>query len=95
MPKEFLEYIAFLEKEMPAEQRTSRTVVHPDAIVQRNGKSVLFVMKEGKALETPIETGEKIGDMVEVRNGAKAGEKVILRPSSNLDSGDNVRTAVK
>ena len=87
--------IAFLEKEMPAEQRTSRTVVHPDAIVQRNGKSVLFVMKEGKALETPIETGEKIGDMVEVRNGAKAGEKVILRPSSNLDSGDNVRTAVK
>jgi HlyD family secretion protein len=87
--------IAFLEKEMPAEQRSSRTVVHPEAIVQRNGKSVLFIMKEGKAVETAIETGEKIGDMVEVRNGAKAGEKVILRPPSNLDSGDNVRTAVK
>jgi len=52
-------------------------------------------MKEGKALETAIETGEKIGDMVEVRNGATPGEKVILRPPSNLDSGDNVRTAVK
>jgi HlyD family secretion protein len=87
--------VAFLEKEMPAEQRTSRTVVHPDAIVQRNGKSVVFVMKEGKSVETPIETGEKIGDMVEVRQGPKAGDKVILRPPDNLDNGDNVRTAAK
>jgi HlyD family secretion protein len=87
--------VAFLEKEMPAEQRTSRTVVHPDAIVHRNGKSVVFVMKEGKSLETAIETGEKIGDMVEVRQGLKAGDKVILRPPDNLDDGDNVRTAAK
>jgi HlyD family secretion protein len=87
--------IAFLEKEMPAEQRTSRTVVHPDAIVERNGKRVVFIMQEGKALETTIETGEKIGDMVEVRQGPTAGDKVILRPPGNLDNGDNVRTAVK
>jgi RND family efflux transporter MFP subunit len=87
--------IAFLEKEMPAEQRTSRVVVHPDAIVQRNGNNLVFIMKEGKALLTPIDTGEQIGDMVEVRSGAKAGDKVILRPGSNLDNGDNVKTAVK
>jgi RND family efflux transporter MFP subunit len=87
--------VAFLEKEMPAEQRTSRTVVHPDAIVERNGKRVVFIMKEGKALETAIETGEKIGDMLEVRQGPTAGDKVILRPPGNLDNGDNVRTAVK
>jgi HlyD family secretion protein len=87
--------IAFLEKEMPAEQRTSRTVVHPDAIVERNGKRVVFIMKEGKALETAIETGEKIGDMVEVRHGPTAGDKIVLRPPGNLDNGDNVRTAVK
>jgi RND family efflux transporter MFP subunit len=87
--------IAFLEREMSAEQRTSRIVVHPDAIVERNGKRVVFIMKEGKALETAIETGEKIGDMVEVRQGPTAGDKVILRPPGNLDNGDNVRTMVK
>lgn len=87
--------VAFLEKEMPAEQRTSRTVVHPDAIVERNGKRVVFIMKEGKALETAIETGEKIGDMVEVRRGPTAGDKIVLRPPGNLDNGDHVRTAVK
>lgn len=87
--------IAFLEREMSAEQRTSRIVVHPDAIVERNGKRVVFIMKEGKALETAIETGEKIGDMVEVRQGPTSGDKVILRPPGNLDNGDNVRTMVK
>ena len=87
--------IAFLEKEMRAEQRTPRTVLHPDAIVQRNGKRVVFVMKEGKALATAIETGEKIGDMVEILQGPRAGDKVILRPPVNLDNGDNVRTAAK
>jgi HlyD family secretion protein len=80
---------------MPAEQRSSRTVVHPDAIVQRNGENVVFIMKEGKVLETPIETGGQISDMVEVRQGLKPGDKVVLRPRGNLDNGDNVRTAVK
>ena len=87
--------IAFLEKEMPAEQRSSRMVVHPDAVVQRNGENVVFIMKEGKVLETAVETGGQIGDMVEVRQGLKPGDKVVLRPPGNLDNGDNVRTAVK
>ncbi|SCY17097.1 RND family efflux transporter, MFP subunit [Nitrosospira sp. Nl5] len=87
--------IAFLEKEMAAGQRAARTVVQPNAIVQRNGKNVVFVIKDEKAIETPIETGEKIGDMVEVLKGAEAGDKVILRPSHGLDSGDNVKIAAK
>lgn len=87
--------IAFLEKEMAIEQRTARTVVQPDAIVQRNGKNVVFIMKDEKAVETPIETGEKIGDMMEVLKGPKAGDKVILRPGDGLDNGDKVKTAAK
>ena len=87
--------IAFLEKEMAAEQRTARTVVQPDAITQRNGKNVVFLMKDEKAVETPIETGEKIGDMVEVLQGPKAGDKVILRPGAGLGNGDKVKMVAK
>mgnify|MGYP001567571570 FL=1 len=87
--------IAFLEKEMAAEQRTARTVVQPDAITQRNGKNVVFLMKDEKAVETPIETGEKIGDMVEVLQGPKAGDKVILRPGDGLGNGDKVKMVAK
>ncbi|BCT69142.1 efflux RND transporter periplasmic adaptor subunit [Nitrosospira sp. NRS527] len=87
--------IAFLEKEMTAGQRTARVAVLSDAITQRNGRSVIFLLKEGKAVETSIDTGEKIGDMVEVLKGAKAGDKVILRPEDGLDNGDKVKTAAK
>ena len=52
-------------------------------------------MQDEKAVETPIETGEKIGDMIEVLKGPKAGEKVVLRPGDGLDNGDKVKTAAK
>jgi RND family efflux transporter MFP subunit len=87
--------VAFLEKEMPDSQRTARTVVQPAAIVQRNGQSVIFVIKEGKAVETTVETGERFGDVVEVLKGPKAGEKVILRPGDGLSSGDNITVPSK
>lgn len=87
--------IAFLEKEMPADQRTSRTVIQPDAIVQRNNRNVVFLIKEEKAVEMPIEIGLEIGDMIEVLKGPKPGDKIVLRPGEDLDNGDMVKTIVK
>lgn len=87
--------VAFLEKEMAAGQRTARTAVQPAAIVQRGGKNVVFAIRDGKAVAIPIETGEKIGDMVEVLKGPKTGDKLVLRPSDKLGDGDAVKTAAK
>ncbi len=87
--------IAFLEKEMPVDQRTSRTVIQPDAIVQRNNRNVVFLIKEGEAVEIPIETGQEIGDMIEVLKGPKPGDKIVLRPGEDLENGDIVKTIVK
>jgi RND family efflux transporter MFP subunit len=87
--------VAFLEKEMPASQRAARTVVQPATVVQRDGQSVVFVIKEGKAVETTVETGERIGDMVEVLKGPKPGEKVILRPGDGLENGDSIKSSSK
>ncbi len=87
--------VAFLEKKMAADQRTARVAVLASAITQRNGKTILFLLKDGRAAEMPIETGEKIGDMVEVLRGAKVGDKVILRPGDGLDNGDKVKVASK
>ena len=87
--------IAFLEKEMPVDQRTSRTVIQPDAIVQRNNRNVVFLIKEGEAVEIPIEIGLEIGDMIEVLKGPEPGDKIVLRPGEDLDNGDMVKTIVK
>lgn len=87
--------VAFLERELPADQRTARTVVPPDAIVKRDGRSVVFVVSNDEAAEIPIEAGDTIGDMIEVLKGPRPGDKVILRPNDGLHHGDKVKTAAR
>ena len=79
--------VAFLSREMPATERIPRVVVQPFAVVERNGKRVVFVVKDGKAVETPLTTGAKIGELVEVKSGIKTGERIVARPPEKLRDG--------
>jgi HlyD family secretion protein len=87
--------VAFLAQEMPAEQRNARTVTQPAAIVERGGRKVVFLVREGKAVETAVETGAAIGDMVELVKGARPGDKVVLRPAEKLHDGAAVSLMAK
>ena len=64
-------------------------------MVSRNGKSVAFVIKEGRAEEQEIATGEKLGDLLVVTGGVKAGDRVVLNPPKGLKSGSRVKQAEK
>lgn len=86
---------AFLSKEVGDAERTARPAVNPAAITNRSGRDVVFVVKEGKLAEVPIETGAKIGDLVEIRRGPQPGEKVVLRPLEKLRDGTAVKSATK
>jgi HlyD family secretion protein len=87
--------VAFLAQEMPEAERTPRTVVQPFAVVERNGKRVVYVVKDGKAVETPVITGAKLGELFEVKSGIKAGDRVVARPSEKLRDGAAVTTQGK
>jgi RND family efflux transporter MFP subunit len=86
---------AFLTKEVGDTERTARPAVNPAAIANRGGRDVVFVVKEGKLAEVPIETGAKIGDLVEIRRGPQPGDKVVLRPPEKLHDGAAVKSAAK
>ncbi len=87
--------VAFLTQEMPATERTPRVVVQSFAIVERNGRRVVYVVKDGKAVEAPVVTGSKIGELVEVKSGVKAGERIVARPSEKLRDGVAVAVQTK
>ena len=86
---------AFLSKEVGDAERMARPAVNPAAITNRSGRDVVFVVKEGKLAEVPIETGVKIGDLVEIRRGPQPGEKVVLRPPEKLRDGGAVKSVTK
>ncbi len=87
--------VAFLSREVPPDERTPRTVVQPGAIVSRGGRDVVFVVKDDKAVETAVQTAGRIGDLVEIASGVKAGEKVVLKPPRTLRDGTSVSLQAK
>jgi HlyD family secretion protein len=87
--------VAFLERPVGAGESKPRITLPPSAIVQRDGKSVVFVVRGDKAVQTPVTTGPRIGDLVEVVSGVKAGERVAIKPLEKLHDQSRVKTAEK
>jgi RND family efflux transporter MFP subunit len=84
---------SFLSKDVGDAERSARPALNPAAITKRGGRDVVFVLKEGRLAEVPVETGAIMGDLVEVRRGPQAGEKVVLRPAEKLHDGAAVKAA--
>ena len=87
--------VAFLQRPVAAGEEKPRTAINPAAVLDHNGKKLVFVIKDGRAAETPVTLGPRIGDMVEVLGGVKAGEKVVLKPLNKVRGGDKVKVAEK
>ncbi len=87
--------VAFLSKAVSPEEEKSRTTINPAAVVSRNSKSTAFVIKGGQVEEQEITTGEKLGDLLVVTGGVKAGDRVVLNPPKGLKSGSRVKQAEK
>ena len=87
--------VAFLSKPVGAGEEKSRTTINPAAVVSRDGKTVAFVVRDGQAQEQEIATGEKLGDLLVVTGGVKAGDRVVLNPTRGLKTGSRVKQAEK
>jgi RND family efflux transporter MFP subunit len=85
--------VSFLSQDVTAEQQKPMVAVAADAIVQRDGHTVVFVVREGVATAVPVTTGKKVGDLTGIEGGVKSGEKVVQKPAENLASGALVKVA--
>ncbi|MBX9632830.1 MAG: efflux RND transporter periplasmic adaptor subunit [Burkholderiales bacterium] len=87
--------VTFLSDAVNEEQRVARIAVSPAAVVTRDGRSIAFVVTDGVAHAVPVTTGERIGDLLEVKSGLKVGDKVVLKPGEKFADGAKVKTAAK
>jgi len=60
------------------------------AVSNRNGRPVVFQVKDDRAAEIPVVLGERIGNLVEIKEGLKEGDKVIGKIDENLRAGSKV-----
>jgi RND family efflux transporter MFP subunit len=83
--------VSFLEKKDANRKPLPGVLVPKSAIVQRDGKDVVFVVKDGRAERTPVTTGADFSDMKQVTQGLDAGAEVVATPSADLKDGEKVR----
>lgn len=87
--------VSFLSQPVTAEQQKPLLAVSADAIAQRDGRSVVFAVRDGVATAVPVTPGAKLGDLVALAGDVKSGERVVQKPAADLASGAPVRVATK
>jgi HlyD family secretion protein len=87
--------VAFLQREVREDEKKPRTAVNPAALLSRDGKKAVFLVKGERVVETPVTVGLRIGEMIEILSGVSAGDKVALKPLEKLKDGARIKTAEK
>ena len=87
--------VSFLSQEVTPEQQKPLTAVAKSALVEHDGRSVVFVVRNDHAVAVTVTRGAAIGDTVAVTGDVKPGEKVVDKPAPSLAGGALVKPAAK
>lgn len=86
--------VAFLSRPVSRQDKQPVVAVQPAAVVTRDGKPVVFAVRDGKAREVPVTTGAKLGELVAI-HGVAPGDTLVLAPNDKMTDGAAVTVAKK
>ncbi len=87
--------VSFLSQPVTAEQLLPLTAVNAGALTQRDGRTVLYVIRDDKAAEVTVKPGRKLGELTVFTGDARNGERSVLEPSRDLKAGALIRPVTK
>jgi HlyD family secretion protein len=85
--------VGFLSQDITSEQQKPYVAVAADAIVQRDGRALVFVVRGDRAVAVPVTPGQKIGDLVAVTGEVKSGERAVHKPDATIVDGTLVKVS--
>ena len=66
--------------------------VHKDAILKREGMSLVYVVEEEKAIIKPLKLGDGVGNRFIVLGGIQEGDTVVIKGNERLRPGQKVKS---
>ena len=89
--------ISFLAAGISASAADSKSMltVPATAVANRDGRQVIFQIKDDRAVEVLVTTGQKLAGLLEVTSGLKEGDKVIAKVEAQLKAGARVTQNTK
>jgi RND family efflux transporter MFP subunit len=86
--------VAFMDSEPAAKSTAATGVMIPKTAVNKDGdKSIVWILRDGKAERRAVTTGAVQGDDILIAAGVNDGEKIILDGSAPLADGAAVSEA--
>jgi RND family efflux transporter MFP subunit len=84
---------SFLTEELSEETlgQPDKRVVPARAVVERGGRKVIFIVRDGTVDARPVTLGGRMGTSVELLDGPEAGTQVVSSPPATLEEGHRVR----
>ena len=88
--------VAFMEEKKSAAAATQAPQALPGALVPGDAVksvadgSVVYVVKDGKAVERKVSVGQTMGASRQILSGVAVGERVALAPPEGLKNGDRI-----
>jgi RND family efflux transporter MFP subunit len=86
--------VAFLSRPLSADENKPLPAIPAAVLARRDGRQVVFVVRDGTLRAVPVATGRRIGELVAV-SGPAVGAQVVLRPTERLADGMAVQVAKK
>ncbi len=83
--------VSFLAAKPRAEAKpVPGVLLPPEAVVERDGGQVVFVVRDGRAEQRSVKLGADVGKVKLATEGVKAGETVVLSPPAELKQGSTI-----
>jgi HlyD family secretion protein len=60
------------------------------AVATRIGRAVIYQIRDDRAVEVPVSTGQKLGGLIEIKSGIKEGDKIIAKVDDRIEAGAKV-----
>jgi len=85
--------VSFLSRNLKTEERKPRLAVNGSALVGKTDQTRVFVLQGNHVQETSVQTGVKLGDMIEIISGLKSGDRVVINPPKGMKNGTKIKIA--
>ncbi len=83
--------VAFLQRKITENEHTPVRAVPVSAIVKYKGHDSVYVLVGNRVKEKRIDTGRRLGNMVEIISGLETGDRIVLSPPDKIEDGKKVK----
>jgi len=84
--------VLFLDRSVKRDDLNPVVVIPPSAIKERAQGAIVFVVEDGRIKERNVRAGRRFNDsLIEILEGLKPGERIVLRPTDKLKEGLKVK----